>query len=106
MQHVKLDEKAQYHAIDYACDGRRFAVAGAQPTIDIWEEERMTKLQTIGDKVTPAHTNKVFTCRFISPNTMFSGGWDQQVKFWDVRANQMTHNIGGVQICGDSVDVS
>jgi len=37
---------------------------------------------------------------------LYSGGWDQQVKFWDVRANQMTHSIGGVQICGDSVDIS
>lgn len=66
----------------------------------------MTKVQTIGDKVAPAHTNKVFTCRYTGPNSLLSGGWDQQVRFWDVRANQMTHHIGGVQICGDSVDVS
>ena len=41
-----------------------------------------------------------------NPNLMYSGSWDQQVKFWDVRANKMTHNIGGVQICGDSVDIT
>ena len=56
----------------------------------------------------PAHTNKIFTCRFThhNPNVMYSGSWDQQVKFWDVRANKMTHNIGGVQICGDAVDIT
>jgi WD40 repeat protein len=106
VEHIELEEKAQYHAIDYTPDGRRFVVAGAQPTIDIYDEERMLKVQSIGDKVAPAHTNKVFTCRYsrTSPGMLYSGGWDQQVRFWDVRANQMTHSIGGVQICGDSVD--
>lgn len=28
------------------------------------------------------------------------------MKFWDVRTNKLTHNIGGVQICGDSVDIT
>ena len=108
VEHIELDRKSQYHAIDYAPDGRRFVIAGAQPTIDIYDEERMTKIQTIGDKVEPAHTNKVFTCRYShqSPGMLYSGGWDQQVKFWDVRANKMTHNIGGVQICGDAVDIT
>jgi len=41
-----------------------------------------------------------------NPNLMYSGSWDQNVKFWDVRANKMTHSIGGVQICGDSVDIT
>ena len=58
----------------------------------------MAKLQTFGDKIAPAHTNKVFTCRFLeqNPNMMLSGGWDSQIKFWDVRASKVTHNIGGV----------
>ena len=67
----------------------------------------MAAIQTIGDKITPVHTNKVFTCRFsFNPNLLYSGSWDSTVKFWDVRANQMTHSIGGVQICGDSVDIT
>lgn len=98
VEHLRLDDNHRYHAIDYAQDGRRFCIAGAQPTLEIWDEERMTKLQTFGDKIAPAHTNKVFTCRFLeqNPNMMLSGGWDSQVKFWDVRASKVTHNIGGV----------
>jgi len=44
VEHIELNRKSQYHAIDYAADGRRFAVAGAQPTIDIYDEERMVNV--------------------------------------------------------------
>lgn len=108
VEHLELDSEASYHAIDYAADGRRFVVAGAQPTIDIYDEERLLKLQSFGDKVFPAHSNKVFTAKWSHQNSnmIYSGSWDQNVKFWDVRANKMSHNIGGVQICGDAVDVT
>lgn len=44
VEHIELNRKSQYHAIDYAADGRRFAVAGAQPTIEIYDEERMVNV--------------------------------------------------------------
>lgn len=106
IEEIKLDSDSKYHAIDYSADGQMFVVAGAHPTIDFYDEYRMVKMQTIGDKVVPAHNNKIFTCRYTGPNSVYSGGWDQQVKFWDIRANKMTHNIGGAQICGDAVDVA
>lgn len=38
---------------------------------------------------------------------LVSGGWDKEVRFWDVRANRLSSSIGGkASICGDSVDVS
>ena len=36
---------------------------------------------------------------------MYSGSWDQQVKFWDIRTQKETHLISGTQTCGDSVDM-
>lgn len=57
----------------------------------------------------PAHTNKIFTCRF-HPSVSYqcySGSWDRQVHFWDLRNNKVINKIGGkVQINGDAVDVS
>lgn len=36
-----------------------------------------------------------------------SGGWDRQVRFWDVRSGTLSAAIGGkTSISGDSVDVS
>lgn len=104
-----LNEENRYHAIDYAGDMRRFCVAGTQPYIEIYDEERMKKVQQIGDKIDPAHSNKIFTCRFNvqAPNMLFSGGWDREVRFWDVRANRLANSIGGkTSISGDGVDVS
>jgi len=38
---------------------------------------------------------------------LVSGGWDRQVRFWDVRANSLSQSIGGkTSICGDAVDMS
>ncbi len=38
---------------------------------------------------------------------LVSGGWDKEVRFWDVRANRLSSSIGGkASICGDSVDIS
>ena len=109
VQKVMLNEENQYHAIDYANDQRRFSVAGTEPYIEIWDEVKMKRVQQIGDKIDPAHTNKIYTCRF-HPSVsymMYSGSWDRQIHFWDLRANKLVNKIGGkVQINGDAVDVS
>jgi WD40 repeat protein len=53
------------------------------------------------------HNNVIFSARFQpdSENLIYSGGWDRQVKFWDVRANQQTNCFFGPQVCGDSLDM-
>ena len=45
VEHIMLNEAQKYHAIDYANDTRRFCVAGTQPYIEIYDEERMTRVQ-------------------------------------------------------------
>ena len=79
VEHIMLNEENKYHAIDYAGDCRRFVVAGTQPYIEIFDEDRMTRVQQIGDRIDPAHTNKIFTCKFNkeAPNMLISGGWDR-----------------------------
>lgn len=41
IEHIVLNRDQKYHAIDYAGDMRRFCVAGSQPYIEIYDEERM-----------------------------------------------------------------
>lgn len=54
-------------------------MAGSQPYIEIYDEERMKRIQQIGDRVNKAHTNKIFSCRFNpqAPSMLVSGGWDR-----------------------------
>lgn len=102
IEHISLNEENNFHAIDFSEDLRRFCVAGSQPYIEIYNEERMTKVQQIGHRLLkPAHTNKIFTCKFNphNSNMIYSGGWDRLVRFWDLRASHpndmMTGCIGG-----------
>jgi WD40 repeat protein len=97
VEKIELNPVNQYHTIDYANDGYRFVVAGTEPNIEIWDEPRMTRVQTIGDNVDKAHTNKIFTTKFHPAVSymMWSGAWDRQVHFWDLRSNKLMNKIGG-----------
>lgn len=53
------------------------------------------------------HESKIFTVRFnpVMPNLLYSGSWDNSVKFWDVRSNKSTHSLARTNVIGDSVDM-
>jgi WD40 repeat protein len=80
VEHISLNERNKFHAIDFSGDLRRFCIAGSEPYIEIYDEIRMTQVQQIGDRVLkPAHSNKIFTCKFNpqAPNMIYSGSWDR-----------------------------
>jgi len=87
VEHIELNPENQYHCIDYSADGRKFVCAGLPYNLEIYDDATMKLVTTIGSAAVICHTNKIFTCRFNPqyPNQLYSGGWDQQVKFWDLR---------------------
>ena len=105
---IALNPTNQYQTIDYSGDGKRFAVAGTLPQIEIYDDETLKSIQTIGgDGRYPAHMNKIFAVKFnpIYPNILYSGSWDQTIKFWDIRMNTKTQQINQIQTCGESIDL-
>lgn len=62
----------------------------------------------IGSAAVICHKNKIFCTKFdpVYPHLLYSGGWDAQVKFWDLRQNGAAQTFSGIQVCGDSVDMS
>jgi COMPASS component SWD3 len=54
------------------------------------------------------HSNRIFAIKFAAhdPNLLLSGGWDQSILLWDLRAEKPVRSMFGPSICGDSLDVN
>mmetsp|Transcript_30876 Transcript_30876/g.81018 ORF Transcript_30876/g.81018 Transcript_30876/m.81018 type:complete len:245 (-) Transcript_30876:233-967(-) len=109
--HTVTEDGNQINCVDYTKDGRRFATAGMDKIIRIYDEATKTQVQELKGgygKSHPGHSNRVFSLRF-SPsddNLLLSGGWDDTVQLWDVRTDSPVRNIFGAHICGDALDIS
>jgi COMPASS component SWD3 len=57
--------------------------------------------------VRPGHSNRVFSIKFNpdDENILLSGGWDNTVQIWDIRAGASVRSIFGPHICGDAMDI-
>ena len=56
----------------------------------------------------PGHTGRIFCCKFF-PNdtsTIYSGGWDKTIQFYDTRSGKVSNSIYGPEIVGDSLDMN
>lgn len=82
-----LNEDNSYHSVDFSIDGKRFAVAGLKTQIEFYDLETYKPFQIINFEKNKCHSNKIFSARFspLNPNQMYSGGWDCNVKLWDLR---------------------
>lgn len=49
----------------------------------------------------------MFSLKFVpdDENLLVSGGWDNTVQVWDIRAGHSVRSIFGPHVAGDSVDV-
>ena len=92
-----LNDQNEYSSVAYSPSGRKFVLAGLQPHLEIYDEERLKLMNLLSKDVEKRHTNKIFTAKFFpdSENLIYSGGWDRNVKFWDLRGNKLTLNVFG-----------
>jgi WD40 repeat protein len=100
----------QVYCVDYRQDGLKFATAGQDQKVRIYDEATKTHTHTLcggWGKQKPGHTNRIFSLKFHPDdhNMLLSGGWDNTVQIWDMRAEMPVASIFGTHICGDTVDV-
>jgi len=104
------EEIGQLFCVDYSPDGSCLVAGGLQ---ELWvfdeETKQMRSKLTGGDSTTTAgHCSRVQAVRFPrtlgEPNVVLSGGWDNTVQFWDLRAGHAVRLIHGPHLCGDALD--
>jgi WD40 repeat protein len=107
------DKDNQIYAVDYNHDGTQLATAGRDTAVRIYDESTKQLVTCMrggsGSSVvtTPGHSNRVFSLKYHpdDPNVVVSGGWDNTVQVWDIRAERAVRSFFGPHICGDAVDV-
>lgn len=95
---------------DYRPDGKAFLAAGNHGLVHVFDEQTRELTVTLqgGGTGHPGHSNRVVCAKYVpdDPNLIVSGGWDETVLIWDVRAGVVARKpITGVKICGDSIDI-
>ncbi|KAG9392256.1 WD repeat-containing protein [Carpediemonas membranifera] len=108
--HTIKEEGNEIYAVEYNPEGSKFATAGKDQTVRIYDEATKTRIQELSDgyaNVTSGHFNRVFSLCYhpTDPNLLISGGWDNTVQVWDLRADHSVRSIYSPHICGDSVDI-
>ena len=103
-------EGNSFFACDFSCDGLKYTIAGADCNVYLYDEasrELVSTMNSNGIKL-PGHASRVFCTKFVpdDPNVVISGGWDRIMKMYDTRIGKPVAQIGGPQICGDSIDIS
>lgn len=103
-----VSETNSYQCLDYSPDGgSKFVAAGKLPVLEVYDDEKVslvTEFKTAGGI---GHTNRIFCVKFdpLSPNVIYSGGWDCSVNIWDIRSGKCSGSIYGPQICGEALDI-
>lgn len=109
--HTVTEKDNQLLCVDYRYDGAKFATAGKDYKVRIYDEATKTRVSVLSAGIGSGghgHSNRVFSLKFKpeSEDIVVSGGWDNTVQIWDLRVGSSVQSFYGPHICGDTVDVS
>lgn len=94
---------------DYSIDGFNFATGGNDKVVRLYDDLTKTMISKLESKkiTLPQHSNRIFSVKFSpdDPNLLFSGGWDNSILLYDIRAKEVQNFLYGPHICGDSMDL-
>ena len=103
----------QIYALDFQHTGSIFASAGRDCKVRIYDFSTKKIVQELSRnefdlETTRGHCNRIYSLKFNPEDTnmMLSGGWDDTIQVWDLRAGSPVRAIFGPHICGDSIDIS
>lgn len=106
----ETNEKNEIYALDFSKSGTRFATAGLDKAIRIYDYERHEVISSMFRKLdiddSNGHMNRIFSLLFhpTNPNLLISAGWDDTIQFWDLRTRESPNLIFGSHVMNDSID--
>ncbi|KAJ1496403.1 WD40-repeat-containing domain protein, partial [Baffinella frigidus] len=108
--HTIVEKDNQVFALDYRFDGLKFATAGSDYKLRIYDESTKSLQATLTGgygRTKSGHSNRVFSVKF-SPdddNVVLSAGWDNTVQIWDIRMDSPVRSCFGCHVTGDALDL-
>lgn len=105
--HTITEEKNQIYAVDFSCDALKFATAGMDCQVRVYDDVSKKKLSPMTEGDLIKHSNRVYALKFsnIDPNLLASAGWDSNLLLWDLRVTKPVMLISGPLVFGDSLDI-
>lgn len=98
------------NSVDFTFDYKNFITAGNDMCIRLYDENMKSLIKVMRPYKfdEPGHTGRIFTCKYFPNNTstIYSGGWDKTIVFYDTRSGKVANSIYGPEICGDSLDMN
>jgi hypothetical protein len=107
--HSITEEKNAINAVDYSFDYKNFITAGNDITVRLYDDDMKTEICSMKPYLfdQPGHSGRIFCVKFFPEDTttIYSGGWDRTIQFYDTRTAKVANSIYGPNICGDSLDI-
>ena len=98
------------NSVCYSHDYKHFLTGGNDINVRLYDENMKSLVTTMRPYKfdEPGHTGRIFCVKYF-PNdtaTIYSGGWDKTIQFYDTRSGKVANSIYGPEICGDSLDMN
>lgn len=107
----KLMDKFQLPDIQVLCSditvsGEKFALGCHDNSVKVFDENSRSYLYTCepgrGNRL--GHSNRIFAVKWVDEHVLISGGWDNNVILWDIRAGRSIGGVFGPLIAGESIE--
>ena len=104
-----IEENNPLMCVDYSPDGMLFATGGNDKYVRLYDDNTKTLIKKLERHRfdLPEHSNRIFAVKFSKKNTnlLISGGWDNTLLLYDIRAREVQNYLYGPHICGDGIDL-